>query len=179
MLVAITAAGRGRRALAAPRLEAATLWCAAGLAILAATAAVSAGASSLNLDYIVQAQRHTALFVLTQPAAASIYIVALALAGQDDVLRDVLAAPRRRAVALLALAGWSALGALLFLGGYAGRGLPGPVWLLLKTLAVAALLLVARRRLSGLAPGPRLAIAWAGCLLGFVNLAISLVLAPR
>lgn len=181
MLSALSAAAGGTRQRLPGRLEAAALWCAAGLAVLAAAAAVATAASSLNLVHIVQAQRHTTLFVLSQPAAASIYIVSLALAGQDDVTRAVLgdAAPARRATMLVVLAAWSGLGAMLFLGGYAGGGLPAPAWLVLKSLAVAALLLAARRWLRGIASGPRLAIAWGGCLLGLVNLGISLLLAPR
>ena len=180
-IVMLTASNGSRREVPR-RLETATLWCAASLALLTAIAAVASSAQSFNLEYIVLAQRHTVLFVLTQPAAASIYLVSLALAGQGPALDAVLGSDptRARRIALAAtLAALSALGATLFLGGFAGSGLPAPVWLLLKSAAVAALLLAMRRRLSGLTPSARLAVAWAGCLLGFLNLAWSLVMAPR
>ena len=182
LMIAMLTASLGARREVPQRLETATLWGAASLASLTAIAAVAASAQSFNLEYIVLAQRHSALFVLTQPAAASIYLVAVALAGHGPAVDAVVGSEptRARSIALVAaLAALSALGATLFLGGFAGSGLPAPVWLVLKSVAVAALLLAMRRRLSGLTPSARLAVAWAGCLLGFLNLAVSLVLAPR
>jgi len=178
---AATAVVTGARSGVAARLEAASLWGACGLAVLTAFGAVAVTAETLSLQNIVLAQQNTALFALRQPAAASVYVVALALAGQSPALRTVfgpLSGPRLLAESAVVLV-LSALGATLFLGGFAGGWLAAPLWVLVKTLAVTALLMLARDRLAGLAHGPRLAIAWLAALVGFVNLAISQVLAVR
>lgn len=163
------------------RLESLALWSACGLAALSACAAVAATAESLNLAFIVAAQRNTSLYVVKQPAAASVFLAALALAGQPPVLRAVLGPPTlARAVAeVLLIIVSAALGATLFLGGFAGDGLPAPLWLIIKTVVVALALVAMRRRLAGLHHGPRLAIAWAAALVGLLNLAVTLVLVTR
>ena len=181
LAVAVTAAASGERRLIPARLESAALWAACGLAALSALAAVAATAETLNLSLIVHAQLNTSLYVLKQPAAASVYLAALALAGQPPALRAVLGPPSlpraiTEATLVVVLA---ALGATLFLGGFAGGGLPAPAWVLAKTAVVALTLVAMRRRLAGLAHGPRLAIAWAAALVGLVNLAITLVLVTR
>ena len=104
--------------------------------------------------------------------------MALALAGQRPVLAAALGPPSRtRLVAEFAtLTALGAVGGTLFLGGFAGATLPGPIWVLLKTLVVCALLVLARRRFAGLTPATRLAIAWVASLLGAFNLAITLAL---
>jgi len=177
--VGVAAAGEPR--LVPARLESAALWAACGLAALASMAAVAATAETLNLALIVAAQQNTGLYLLKQPAAASVYLAALALAGQAPALRAVLGPPSRpRAVTeAILIAVLAALGATIFLGGFAGAGLPGPAWLLLKTAVVSVALVAMRRRLSGLADGPRLAIAWAAAIVGLINLAITLALVTR
>jgi NADH:ubiquinone oxidoreductase subunit H len=181
LAVAVTAAATGERRAIPARLESAALWAACGLAALSSLAAVAATAETLNLTLIVAAQLNTSLYVLKQPAAASVYLAALALAGQPPALRAVLgppSLPRAVSEATLVMV-LGALGATLFLGGFGGEGLPGPVWLLAKTVVVALTLVAMRRRLAGLAHGPRLAIAWAAALVGLINLAVTLVLATR
>jgi NADH-quinone oxidoreductase subunit H len=54
----------------------------------------------------------------------------------------------------------SAMGVVLFLGGWHGPLLPGPVWFLIKTLALAALLLWAGRFLPRLRHDQMLSLAW-------------------
>jgi len=178
---AVGTAAAGERRHVPARLESAALWAACGLAALASLAAVAASAETLNLALVVAAQQNTGLYLLKQPAAASVFLAALALAGQAPALRAVLGPPSRprtvaEAIVIVVLA---ALGATLFLGGHAGAGLPGPVWLLLKTAVVSLALVAMRRRLAGLADGPRLAIAWAAAMVGLLNLAITLVLVTR
>jgi NADH-quinone oxidoreductase subunit H len=64
----------------------------------------------------------------------------------------------------LALAGVlfvvAAMGAVLFLGGYAGPLLPGWLWMLIKTFAVMALMLWLGRRVRLLSSAEMLALAW-------------------
>jgi NADH-quinone oxidoreductase subunit H len=64
----------------------------------------------------------------------------------------------------LALAGLlfvvAAMGAVLFLGGYAGPWLPGWLWMLVKTLAVMALMLWLGLRVRLLGSADMLALAW-------------------
>lgn len=186
-LAAVALSIAGAAAVLVPRpavglaLRAATLWSACGLALLLAATAVAATAQTLDLRNIVLAQDHTRLFALRQPAAASVFAAAFALAADEAALRAVLGrpGPTRRALEALLAAAAAALGATLFLGGYAGPALPAPLWLALKTVAVAALLFWMRRGFSALAPSARLAIAWAGAGVALLNLAISLVVLAR
>jgi NADH-quinone oxidoreductase subunit H len=180
LLVAALAAG-GDHQLVPARLEAASLWGACGLALLAALAAVAASAESLNLENIVVAQQNTALYVLKQPAAASVYLAAIAVASQPPLLRVVTGPPSRARflVELLFLAALAALGATLFLGGFAGATLPGAAWVAIKAGVVLTLLLVMRRKLGGLGFGGRLAIAWGAAMVALANLAITLLLRPH
>ncbi len=53
-----------------------------------------------------------------------------------------------------------AMGVTLFFGGWRGPWLPGPVWLALKTLALAAAVLWGSRRLPRLRQDQMLAISW-------------------
>lgn len=181
MLVVASLAAGGDRILVPARLETASLWGACGLALLAALAAVAATAESLNLENIVLAQGNTALYVLKQPAAASVYVAAIAVATQPPLLSVVLGEPARGRfiVELVFLAALSALGATLFLGGFAGGTLPGPVWVVVKTAVVLALTLAMRRKLAGLGFGGRLAIAWVAAMVALANLALTLVLRPH
>ena len=54
----------------------------------------------------------------------------------------------------------AAMGALLFLGGWLGPVLPGPVWMLLKTLALVALMLWIGRRVKPLSTAQMLRLSW-------------------
>jgi NADH-quinone oxidoreductase subunit H len=54
----------------------------------------------------------------------------------------------------------SAMGAVLFLGGYAGPLLPGPVWMLLKTFGLMALMLWLGSRVRLLTTDEMLRLAW-------------------
>jgi NADH-quinone oxidoreductase subunit H len=181
LVISVGSAAAGERRHVPARLESAALWAACALAALSAVAAVAATAETLNLALIVAAQRNTSLYLLKQPAAASVFLAAIALAGQAPALRAVLGPPSlpRLTAETIVVVVLSALGATLFLGGFAGAGPPAPVWVLVKTAVVAVALLAMRQRLAGLPHGPRLAIAWAAALVGLVNLAITLVLVTR
>ena len=179
--VAAVAVAPGERGALPARLEASALWAACALAALYAAAGIATVAETLDLENIVLAQRNTALHVIRQPVAAWIFVVAVTMAGHESALDALLGPPSRgRALALGAmLLALSALGATLFLGGFDGRRLPPPAWLALKTLVIAALVLLLRARLRGLTLRARLAIAWAAGLAGLINLVVALTLAVQ
>ncbi|MFB6351480.1 MAG: NADH-quinone oxidoreductase subunit H, partial [Bradymonadaceae bacterium] len=54
----------------------------------------------------------------------------------------------------------AAMGAVLFLGGYAGPWLPGPAWMSLKTLAVMALMVGLGSRMQLRTTDEMLRLAW-------------------
>ncbi len=54
----------------------------------------------------------------------------------------------------------SAMGAVLFLGGYSGPILPGPLWMLLKTIIVMALMLWTGSRTRLLSTAQMLSLSW-------------------
>ena len=70
------------------------------------------------------------------------------------------------------LVAFSAIAATAFLGGWMGPVLPGPVWLILKTLVVLAMVLALGRLLPRPSPDRFLTWAWVALLpLSFLNLA--------
>lgn len=162
LLASAAAAAEGRRSPA--RYEAAALRTGCALTCFLAVAAVAASAETLDLNNIVLAQKYNGLYLVHQPVAAWIFLVAVSMTV------------RWRLPEILLLAVLSALGATLFLGGYIGsatlEGLPA---LLLKTAAVFAFIAALRTSLVRVTPSARLAIAWAGAGVGFLNLVITLV----
>jgi NADH-quinone oxidoreductase subunit H len=136
------------------------------------TAGLAAG--SLRTTDVVAAQADL-WFVVTMPVAFVVFVASAAafafwgpfaapaaadiaggviseLSGVDRLLVDL-----GRAVFLGAAA---AMAAALFLGGDAGPWLPGPVWFLLKTLAVVAALVWAGRRIPLLRPDRTVEVGW-------------------
>lgn len=74
---------------------------------------------------------------------------------------------------LAMLVAFSAMAASVFLGGYLGPGLPGPVWLLVKTVAVMAATVAAGRWFARMPPARMLTFLWVILLpLSFANLAL-------
>ena len=136
------------------------------------TAGLAAG--SLRTTHIVAAQADL-WFVVTMPIAFVVFVAGAAafafwgpfaapaaadiaggvtseLSGVDRLLVQA-----GRAVFLGASA---AMAAALFLGGDAGPWLPGPVWHLLKTLAIVAALVWVGRRLPVLRPDRTVEVGW-------------------
>jgi len=159
------------------RLDAAALWALCGLAVFLACAAVVGSAETMNLRNVVRAQANTDLYLLTQPAAAAIYIVSLVLASHESALEPVFGRRGIRRtlwVVLLAVAA-SLLGAIVFLGGGSGPLAPAQIWVVLKSAGLVAVVALARRAFSQVRTGPRLAIAWGACFVGLLNLAITVL----
>ena len=75
---------------------------------------------------------------------------------------------------LAMLVSFAAMAATIFLGGYLGPLLPGPVWLLLKTLAVLVVLVAASHLFARHSPSRMLTLLWTVLLpLSFVDLVIA------
>ena len=144
------------------------------LPLMFALITVGIGAGSLRTTDAVAAQAGL-WFVVTMPVAFVVFLatamafafwgpfaapagadiaggVTSELSGVERVLVDLGRAALLGAAAVMAAA--------LFLGGDAGPWLPGPVWLLLKTVAVIVLLVVAGRRIPVIRPDRFVEIGW-------------------
>ena len=144
------------------------------LPLMFALVTVGVGAGSLRTTDVLAAQE-SLWFVVTMPVAFVVFLASAAafafwgpfaaptaadiaggvtseLSGVDRLLVEA-----GRAIFLGATA---AMAAALFLGGDAGPWLPGPVWHLLKTLAVIAALVWIGRRLPVLRPDRTVEVGW-------------------
>lgn len=157
--------------------RAAALWSGCLVTLAAALAAVATHAQTLEFRNLVAAQQNTHLYALQQPMAATLFVLAVALSGEPTALSAALGGPSRMRRAALAtfLLGVGGLGATVFLGGYAGAWLPGPVWLVAKALFVAALIAAAARKLSRLDFERQVALAWLLALVAALNYVVTLM----
>jgi NADH-quinone oxidoreductase subunit H len=133
-------------------------------------------ARSLSTVHIVEAQRNAHLwYIAPQLPGFVLYLVTGLMQVYRAPFLEPFAARIEHGVLgtcggwlgllwRLALAGLlfvvSAMGAVLFLGGYAGPWLPGWLWMLVKTFAVMALMLWLGRRVRLLSTADMLALAW-------------------
>lgn len=131
-------------------------------------------ARSLSTVSIVEAQRGLWFGVL-QPLGFALYLVTGLMQAYRAPFAEVFS-PTIGAGVLGVSSGWTwwawraalagllfvvaAMGALLFLGGWLGPVLPGPVWMLLKTTALMALMLHIGQRLQPLSTAQMLRLSW-------------------
>lgn len=175
-LLALRAARRTAASDDAPRALA--LWGACLVAALSALASVTLTAQTMLPWLVVQAQRNTLPYAVTQPLALLVFVIGVALALDRGALGVV--APRALAVPLAALKGLGAglVVAIWFLEGGAGPH-PGPWWILVKTLAMAAVILVLAWRLERVPPARRFVLAWIVALAGCANVLATLEVLAR
>lgn len=155
---------------------------------LLAMLATALPAESLSIVDIVAAQKPL-WNVLRQPLGLPLYLIAgvgvsfwgpLNLPDATDLAEgtsaEVSGAARLlwkvvRAAMLVAVA---AMGAAGFLGGWWGPGLPGPAWMLLKTVALLALLIASGHLLARVRIERFVVVAWAVLIpLALVNLFVA------
>jgi NADH-quinone oxidoreductase subunit H len=132
------------------------------------------GAGSLRTTDVVAAQSDL-WFVVTMPVAFVVFLGSAAAfafwgpfaapAGADiagGVLSELSGVERLLVEAgrVVLLGASAAMAAALFLGGGSGPWLPDPVWQLLKTLLVTAVLVGVGRRLPVLRPDRAVELAW-------------------
>lgn len=133
-------------------------------------------ARSLSTVRIVEAQAGAGYpYLLVQPLGFALYLVTGLMQAYrapflepfaDRIERGVLAVYGGWKIVLwrVALSGLlfvvAAMGAILFLGGYAGPLLPAPVWMLLKTFGLLALMVWGGSRFRLLSTAEMLALAW-------------------
>lgn len=154
------------------------LWGACVAAALAALASVTLMAQTLLPWLVVQAQRNTHAYALTQPLALVVFVIGVALALDRAALGTVVG-PRAILPVLVAkclVAGF--IVAVWFLEGGAGLR-PGPWWLALKTVAAAAAIFALARRFERTSPAARLVFAWLTALAGLANVLATLEVLAR
>ncbi|MFC3285013.1 NADH-quinone oxidoreductase subunit H [Litchfieldella rifensis] len=146
---------------------------------------VALPAESLQLTQVVASQAEQ-WNVIRQPLGLPLFLVVglgvtfwgpLNLADSTDLAggtaSEVSGAPRlvwdaARAAMLVAFSG---VAASAFLGGWQGPGLPGPLWLVLKMLAVVGVLLLLGRVLPRVSPERCVTLMWVVLLpLSFIDL---------
>lgn len=144
-------------------------------------------AQSLSVVEVVEAQRDL-WNVVRQPLGLPLFMglgLAITLRGPFDYADGAeLAGGTSAEESGPALALWqfaraamlvafSAMAATAFLGGHLGPVLPGPIWLLIKTLAVMAVTVAAGRFFARMPPARMLTFLWVALLpLSFANLAL-------
>ena len=133
-------------------------------------------ARSLSTVDIVEAQDGADLwYLIPQPLGFALYVVTAWMQTYRAPFLEPFAA-RIAGGVLSQYGGWAgllwrltlsallfvvaAMGAVLFLGGYSGPWLPGPAWMLIKTLLVLALLIVLGSRLRLRSTADALSLSW-------------------
>ena len=133
-------------------------------------------ARSLSTVSIIEAQSQAGLwYIVAQPLGFALYVVSALMQTYRAPFLEPFAERIDHGIlgfvgewkALLwrlALSGLlfvvSAMGAVLFLGGYSGPVLPAPVWMLLKTFGLMAFMLWLGQRLRLLTTAEMLALSW-------------------
>jgi NADH-quinone oxidoreductase subunit H len=149
-------------------------------------------AQSLSLVDIVEAQRHDVWYVVLQPLGFIVFMIA----GVAETNRPPFDLPEADSelvagyhteygglkFAAFTMAEYlnllvvSAVGATLFLGGYAGPVLPGPVWLVIKVVILALLFVWLRATLPRLRYDRLMKLGWKVLLpLATLNLLVTAI----
>lgn len=144
-------------------------------------------AKSLSTVRIVEAQSGL-WFIVLQPLGFALYLVTGLMQCYRAPFMEPFAQPIDGGILSVA-GGWSgwlwraalsgllflvaAMGATLFLGGWSGPWLPTPLWMLLKTFALMALMIVLGRMVRPLSTAQMLALSWKVLIpAGLVNVLI-------
>lgn len=145
-------------------------------------------AESLSVSVIVNSQ--SSLWnVVRQPLGLPLFLMlglSLTLNGpfnyadSDDIAggTSAEASGTRKAAwefaRLAMLVSVAAMASAVFLGGYLGPFLPGPLWLAIKTIVILAILVAAGHLLARMPPGRMLTLLWTALLpLSFLDLVIA------
>lgn len=131
--------------------------------------------SMSTVDIVLAQDRADLWYVLAQPGSFALYLVTGLMQSYRRPFLEPFA-DRLDGGVLGVSGGWTALlwrvalsgllflvaamGAVLFLGGWDGPVLPGPVWMAVKTLALAALLLWGGGRVRPRSTAAMLALSW-------------------
>jgi NADH-quinone oxidoreductase subunit H len=158
---------------------------------LLALLATALPAESLAIGDIVEAQRDL-WNVVRQPAGLPLYLVVAAgvsfwgplnlpdgadLAGGTSAEISGVQALLWQAARAWMLVAVAAMGAAAFLGGYWGPWLPGPVWVIVKTLVLLAVLVATRHLLARVRIERFVVVCWAALIpLALANIFVSGVL---
>lgn len=166
------------------------------LPLMFALVAPAIAAGSLRVGAVATAQEDELWFVVWMPVAFLIYLIGVmgfsvwgpfAAAVATDILGGAgaeLSAVDRlvfHAGRYLFLAAGSAFSVPMFLGGGAGPWLPDWTWVLLKTMAVLAVLVCLRRKIPLLRPNRFMTIGWTILLPAIViqDLVVSVVVVGK
>jgi NADH-quinone oxidoreductase subunit H len=149
---------------------------------------------TMNLRHIVEAQQNTVWYVVEQPVATVIYFIGITAEtnrapfdipeAESELVAGFHTEYSGMRFAMFYFAEYTnmlvlgALGATLFLGGWLGPWLPGPVWLLLKAYAGIFVMMWMRWTFPRLRFDQLMSLAWKLLIpAALVNLAVTAVLA--
>lgn len=161
--------------------------------ILLSALAVVLLSQTMNLRHIVEAQQNTVWYVLLQPVAAVIYFIGITAEtnrapfdipeAESELVAGFHTEYSGMRFAMFYFAEYTnmlvlgALGATLFLGGWLGPWLPGPVWLLLKAYAGIFVMMWMRWTFPRLRFDQLMNLAWKLLIpAALVNLAVTALL---
>jgi NADH-quinone oxidoreductase subunit H len=164
--------------------------------ILLAALSVVMLAGSMNLREIVAAQARGVPYLLVQPVAALLYFIGITAEtnrapfdipeAESELVGGFHTEYSGMRFALFFFAEYTnmlvlgALGATLFLGGWLGPWLPGPVWLLLKAYALVFVMMWMRWTFPRLRFDQLMTFAWKLLIpVALVNLVLTALLMPR
>ncbi|ABA56998.1 NADH dehydrogenase subunit H [Nitrosococcus oceani ATCC 19707] len=133
-------------------------------------------ARSLSTVHIVEAQANAQLwYLIPQPIGFILYVISGLMQVYRAPFLEPFADPIGRGV-LSVFGGWkgllwrlalsgvlfvvAAMGAVIFLGGYSGPFLPGPVWMVIKTVGLMVLMIWLGRQVRLLSVAEMLSLSW-------------------